>query len=146
WIHWQTKMREFWSKCDALSMGTSGKNRIKPERFLTIRVPLPPLPEQRRLVTRIEELAAKIAEARLLRHQAATGAAVLVSAAESGAYRAALQVSGKADRLENLCTRITDGTHITPHYVDEGVPFISVKDITGGQICLDSSRRISREE
>jgi type I restriction enzyme S subunit len=97
-------------------------------------------------VTRIEELAAKIAEARLLRHEAATGAAVLVSAAESGAYRAALRISGKADRLEDLCIRITDGTHVTPHYVDEGVPFISVKDITGGKICLDSARRISREE
>jgi type I restriction enzyme S subunit len=50
WIHWQTKTRSFWEKCDALSRGTSGKNRIKPELFLTIRVPLPPLVEQVRLV------------------------------------------------------------------------------------------------
>jgi type I restriction enzyme, S subunit len=146
WIHWQTKMRGFWSKCSALSMGTSGKNRITPERFLTIRVPLPPLPEQRRLVARIEEVATKIAEARLLRHEAASGAGALLSAAQSGAYRTALRIGGKPERLEDLCTRVTDGTHITPHYVEEGVPFISVKDITGGRIRLDSSRRISREE
>ena len=34
WIHWLTKTKWFWVQCDALSMGTSGKNRIKPERFL----------------------------------------------------------------------------------------------------------------
>jgi type I restriction enzyme, S subunit len=77
WLHWQTKTRGFWAKCDALSQGTSGKNRIKPELFLTIRVPLPPLAEQQRVVTRIEELAAQIHEARTLRHQAAEEAEAL---------------------------------------------------------------------
>jgi type I restriction enzyme S subunit len=69
WIHWQTKTPTFWNKCDNLSRGTSGKNRIKPELFLTIRVPLPSLPEQRRVVTRIEVLATYICEARTLRQQ-----------------------------------------------------------------------------
>jgi type I restriction enzyme, S subunit len=77
WLHWQTKTRGFWAKCDALSRGTSGKNRIKPELFLTIRVPLPPLVEQRRVVARIEELAAQIHEARTLRHQATEEAEAL---------------------------------------------------------------------
>ena len=71
WIHWQTKTKAFWAKCDALSQGTSGKNRIKPELFLTIEIPLPPLDEQRRVVARIEALAARIEEARGLRRQAA---------------------------------------------------------------------------
>ncbi len=67
WLHWLTKTRSFWQKCDALSQGTSGKNRIRPDLFLTIEVPLPPLNEQRRIVAHIEELAAKIEEARGLR-------------------------------------------------------------------------------
>jgi type I restriction enzyme, S subunit len=71
WIHWQTKTPAFWSKCDALSRGTSGKNRIKPELFVTIRVPLPPFAEQRHVLGRIEELAAQIDEARTLRREAA---------------------------------------------------------------------------
>lgn len=73
WLHWQTKTRDFWAKCDALSRGTSGKNRIQPERFLTIPVPLPPLAEQCRIVARIEALAAKIAEAHGLRQEAIEG-------------------------------------------------------------------------
>ncbi len=67
WVHWYTKTRDLWNKCDALSQGTSGKNRIRPERFLTVEIPLPPLPEQRRIVAKVEELAAKIEEARGLR-------------------------------------------------------------------------------
>jgi type I restriction enzyme S subunit len=77
WLHWQTKTKGFWAKCDALSQGTSGKNRIKPELFLTVRVPLPPLADQRRVVGRIEALAAQIHEARTLRHQAAEEADAL---------------------------------------------------------------------
>ncbi|MGE0821823.1 MAG: restriction endonuclease subunit S [Candidatus Binatia bacterium] len=70
WFHWLTKTKNFWEQCDEKSRGTSGKNRIRPERFLEIEIPLPPLPEQRRIVARIEELAAKIEEARGLRREA----------------------------------------------------------------------------
>lgn len=83
WVHWQIKTRSFWSKCAALSRGSSGKNRIKPELFLTIKIPLPPLAEQRRIVSRIEELAAKIQEAHALRQQAIEEAEALISRATS---------------------------------------------------------------
>jgi len=69
WIHWQTKMKSFWEKCDDLSRGTSGKNRIKPELFLTINIPLPLLTEQRRIVAHIESLAARVNEAQRLREE-----------------------------------------------------------------------------
>jgi type I restriction enzyme S subunit len=70
WVHWLTKTKWFWDQCDALSMGTSGKNRIKPEKFLTISIPLPSLAEQQRLVERIDALATKIEEAKQLRGEA----------------------------------------------------------------------------
>ncbi len=70
WIHWQTKMKSFWGKCDSLSQGTSGKNRIKPELFLTIKIPLPSLEEQRRILERVEVIANRIAKAQSLRDEA----------------------------------------------------------------------------
>lgn len=70
WFHWITKTKWFWEACDEKSRGTSGKNRIKPELFLSIKIPLPPLEEQHRIVARIESLAAKIEEARGLRKRA----------------------------------------------------------------------------
>lgn len=89
WMHWLTKTRGFWAQCDEKSRGTSGKNRIKPEQFLSVEIPLPPLAEQRRVVARIEELAAQIHEARTLRHQAAEEAEALVGAKASEMLRAA---------------------------------------------------------
>ncbi len=64
WFHWYSKSQALWKKCDVLSQGTSGKNRIRPEKFLTIELPLPSIDEQRRIVERIDRLAAKLEEGR----------------------------------------------------------------------------------
>jgi type I restriction enzyme S subunit len=53
------------------------KTELKAKRLLPIPIPLPPLAEQRRVVARIEALAAQIHEARTLRHQAAEEAEAL---------------------------------------------------------------------
>ena len=58
--------------------GSAGRNRVLSiKRIPEVLVPLPPLAEQRRVVARIEALAAQIHEARSLRHQAAEEAEVL---------------------------------------------------------------------
>lgn len=59
WMRLITKWRGFWTLCDEKAQGTSGKNRIKPSQFLAIQVPLPPLPEQRAIVSRLDTLAKK---------------------------------------------------------------------------------------
>lgn len=59
WIRLHTKSREFWQACDEKAQGTSGKNRIKPSQFLSIKIPLPPLPEQQAIVARLDALAGK---------------------------------------------------------------------------------------
>lgn len=41
-----------------------------------------------------------------------------------------LPLGWKLTTLENVCSQISDGTHKTPNYVDEGVPFISIANIT----------------
>jgi type I restriction enzyme, S subunit len=45
------------------------RNRFKEQFFLALELPLPSIPEQRRIVTRIEELAAKVAEAQGLKEK-----------------------------------------------------------------------------
>jgi restriction endonuclease S subunit len=48
--------------------------------------------------------------------------------------------------LDSVCYKITDGTHKTPIYVDEGVRFVSAKDITGGNLVFDRCRFITESE
>ena len=52
------------------AQGSTNYAAIRPNDVLGYKVPLPPLPEQRRIVARLESLAAKIEEARALRAQA----------------------------------------------------------------------------
>jgi type I restriction enzyme S subunit len=54
-----TKSPVFWGACDEKARGTSGKNRIKPGQFLSIEIPVPPLPEQQAIVARIDALASR---------------------------------------------------------------------------------------
>ena len=52
---------------DEQAKGTTGYAAVRPRNLLTCKIPLPPLDEQQRIVARIEQLAAKIEEARGLR-------------------------------------------------------------------------------
>lgn len=64
WFAWFTKTPELWVQCDNLSRGTSGQNRLRPERFLDIHLPLPPLDEQERIVAKLDKVAGLVGERR----------------------------------------------------------------------------------
>ena len=49
-------------------------------------------------------------------------------------------------RLGTLAQLISDGTHKTPHYVDSGIPFLSVQNISKGYFDLTKIRYITEEE
>lgn len=48
-------------------------------------------------------------------------------------------------KLDELCEFITDGTHQTPEYCDDGVIFLSSKDVTERKINWDDVRYIPDE-
>lgn len=48
-------------------------------------------------------------------------------------------------RLHEICWLITDGTHHTPTYVDSGVPFLSVKDLSAGYLDFSNTRFVTAE-
>ncbi len=47
--------------------------------------------------------------------------------------------------LADVCFLITDGAHRTPQYLESGVPFLSVKDVSSGEIDFSRTRYISEE-
>jgi type I restriction enzyme S subunit len=52
-----------------------------------------------------------------------------------------------AIRLKNvLAQRITDGPHLTPVFVPDGVPFLSVDSIQNGELTFDSCRYVSEDD
>jgi len=51
----------------------------------------------------------------------------------------------KIVELGEVTTKITDGVHAKPDYMESGVPFISVKDITTGELIFENCKYVSQE-
>ena len=49
-------------------------------------------------------------------------------------------------KLGEVCQLITDGTHYTHHYLKEGIPFLSVKNVRESYLDFENVQYISEEE
>jgi hypothetical protein len=129
-----------------LSGGSTGTNvrrkRLHPSTFLSHCLPLPPLVEQRRLVERIDALAARIEEARRLRAEADEESDALAHSHLDEAYRAQVALRGTV-QLADVCSTITDGAHLTPAFQDQGVKFVFVGNVSSGRLHFTGCRYVS---
>jgi len=112
------------------------KTELRSKRLLSLEIPLPSLAEQRRIVARIEALAAQIAEARSLRDQAAEEAEALSSAGRKPFFAVAARGFG-VSRLDELTSRVTKGE--SPEwqgftYQEDGPLFIRSENVLWGTI------------
>ncbi|MCI7078415.1 MAG: restriction endonuclease subunit S [Veillonellaceae bacterium] len=121
--------------------------------------PLAPLAEQKRIVYRIESLFAKLDEAKEKIQQVLDGAEMRKAAILHKAFTGELTKTWRKENgiseaswveytLQSVCTmKITDGTHKTPTYSDKdnGVVFLSAKDITSGEINWENTKYITSE-
>jgi len=137
WMHWITKTPTFWEQCDEKSRGTSGKNRIRPEQFLRIEIPLPPVAEQRRIVARIEDLAAQVQEARTLRQQAMTEAEALVGAGARKDFEELTQTQ-PIEAIAEVRGGIQKGPHRAPGA--NPVRYLTVAHVQRNRILADNPR------
>lgn len=48
--------------------------------------------------------------------------------------------------LKDVCTLITDGTHNPPKFVDSGIPFILVSNITGNIVTYETPKYITDQD
>jgi type I restriction enzyme S subunit len=142
------------------AQGSTNYAAIRPQEVLTYQIPLPPLDQQRRIVARIEELAAKVEEARGLRRQSVEYG---LPSLRNGIFRKAFQGKfldystnefpkdelssiGKWVRLGDICSLITDGTHQTPTYTEKGMMFLSAQNIKPYRFMPKNHKYVSYED
>ena len=139
-LKWWFARESAWLQALGLSFGATptSRNRLKRESLLGMAIPLPPLPEQRRIVARIEELAAKIAEARGLRKQAGEQSQLLVSRVTEAVFEQAAKTHGK--RPLRTCVKVQGGFAFkSEEYLDHGLPIIRIANLEDEAVHVNGS-------
>ena len=119
-----------------VSPGGAGRNRtLSQTGFLNQAIPLPPLAEQRRVVARIEELAAQINEARAIREQAAEETAAFLLSASAGFFdpKPDWQIKMVGDFCEPPQYGYTESASLEPI----GPHFLRITDIQDNRVNWD---------
>ena len=150
WFHLPSVIKAVDADCTGSTPLT--RNRFKENFFLALQVPLPPLVEQKRVVARIEELAAQIQEARTLRHQAAEEAEALTTAETTRTFESLLQ--GKRYPINTLGVNGENPIQIGPfgaqlhktEFVESGVPVLNVGNVWPTGLRLDYLDHVTKEK
>ncbi len=99
-----------------------------------LNVPTPPISEQKRIVTILDQAFADIEQARAKTEQNLKNARELFESYLQQVFSQSGEGWIKA-KLSDVCEgKITDGTHQTPKYFDEGYIFLSSRNVTSGEI------------
>jgi type I restriction enzyme S subunit len=140
YLGWLCRTREFVDLCLRASEGTTNRVRLKEDKFLALEIPLPPLSEQRRIVARIDELAAHVQEARALRQQA-TEEAEAFFFSQIGNVFATLSEKYEPRNFGSLAPHVTSGPrNWAKHYDNDGLRFYRAQDIGPAGKVLDDSK------
>lgn len=134
-----------------LMQGTANVS-LKIQDIASVEIPLPPLEEQRRIVAHIDALAEQIAAARGLRHSAVEEAEAVYTSFLNQMFGNPY-VNHQGDLgfaqfvlVNDAVTDVADGPHVTPTYVQDGIPFVTVKNIVSGQLDFSDLKYILPED
>lgn len=112
--------------------------------FLSLALPLPPLPIQKKIAAVLE----KADELRRKREKQIKRLDDLLQATFLDMFGDPVTNPKGWDvvKLGEISHKITDGVHAKPNYTTEGKPFISVVNITSGKIIIDNCKFVSEED
>ncbi|MFZ7792225.1 restriction endonuclease subunit S [Acinetobacter lwoffii] len=113
-------------------------------KFLANKILLPPLEQQRRIASILDQADAL----RQKRQQAIGKLDQLLQATFIDMFGDPISNPKNWDKclLEKVTHKITDGTHKTPTYMSSGIEFLSAKDIKKGRIVWNTNKYISEQE
>ena len=163
YIHYLLRNDTYKAEYMRLSSGMRvGQWDLNIDDFLRIKMVLPSLSEQQKIASFLDRKCAEIDEMialqeKIVEELKAYKQSVITEAVTKGLNPDVPMKNSGVDwigdipehwelsKMKPLTKLITDGTHQTPDYVDEGVPFLSIKDISSGKIDFSDAKYITEE-
>lgn len=105
-------------------------------------IPLPPLPEQQRIVSILDEAFAAIAKAKANAEQNLKNAKELFESYLQGVFENGDWETKKLNEI----TEVKDGTHDSPKYIKEGIPFVTQKNIKPIGLSFEDTKFITETD
>lgn len=153
--------KDYWDQISQVSSGVAMAN-VNAKKLAELSVPLAPLPEQKRIADKLDILLARVDATRegldripnILKQfrrsilaSATCGKlteewrAINVELPPETAYAASLPPKESIDipetwrwvSVRELSSKVTDGVHKKPNYIESGIPFLSIKNLTSGE-------------
>ena len=138
WLDWFIRSGGLTDQFSA--RGSTNYAAIRPHHVLNCEIPLPSLDKQQSIVARIEELAAKLKEARMFRHDALTAVGKLVTAEAEACFRALLANNG-IRKFSDFAPHVTSGPrNWGAYYSDSGTRFYRAQDVSSDFHIADGSK------
>jgi type I restriction enzyme S subunit len=152
-LGWLIRRPHFWKDLSTRARGMGDRRRtVGADAFLDTEIPLPPLDDQRRIVARIDELAALIEEAQGLQAKAREEARALLAGAIAAAFSP--QQGWSTAQVHEFCHKPQYGYTESATHDAIGPKFLRITDIQNGDVdwnsvpycdCADPERYLLRE-
>lgn len=118
----------------------SGMVHITKAPFMNTPIPVPSLPEQERIVARIEELFSQLdAGVETLKKTKAQ-----LAVYQQAVLKEAFDNCDERVAIESICHHVTDGDHMPPPKAESGVPFIMISNINRNTIDWNNTAFVDR--
>lgn len=160
-----TRSEKYWHQAKNL-VGGGAQPQFNANTISELKIPLPPLPEQKAIAKILSDLDSKI-EVLQNQNEALEKMGQLLFKRwfvdfefpdEDGkGYRSnggemvesemgEIPVGWRAFNLIDLVSQLKPGTNYQPKRVEKGIPFVTVKNIVNGFLSLENSKKITKEE
>lgn len=142
-FNYYSQSSDYLSFVDAEATGTTRK-RISRTKLGQTPIPVPPLPEQHRIVAILDEAFEKIAIAKVNAEKNLKNARAVFESHLNAVF--SQRGEGWVEKKLGEIYDVRDGTHDSPKYYDYGFPLITSKNLNGGTLEFDNVKLISKDD
>lgn len=134
YLSWIAKTDSFVALCRAASEGTTNRVRLKEQQFLRMKISVPPLSEQRRIIARLGFLASRISQVLKLRDETLLAARRLQGSFVAGAFDEGQRSGWSIARLGDYVIEDRYGSSTKANEDSTGVPVLRMGNIQEGRL------------